>query len=177
MTVSTAPACLQCGATATRPGVVMCRRCGLRYGDSPRASARLPECPVCYVESDGDGRFVSRARPGFRLDLNAHVAEHDRFPVGDDEWLETLRSHDRIRIGRWTAPFELVRRYLVTGVVDAGRARLERHTAILNAMVQVSRFGAGAMILGDQREWQEARAEVEAVMERYHRTSRPGAAW
>jgi len=28
------------------------------------------------------------------------LEEHDRFPVGDDAWLETLRVHDRIRIGR-----------------------------------------------------------------------------
>ena len=49
--------------------------------------------------------------PGRRLDVNAHVHEHDRYPVGDDAWLETLRSHDRIRIGRWYAPFDLVRRY------------------------------------------------------------------
>jgi hypothetical protein len=155
----------------------MCRRCGLPYGDAPHASARLPECPVCYREADAAGRFPSLARQGAQLDINAHVEEHDRFPVGDDAWLETLRSHDRIRIGRWTAPFDLVRRYLVTGVVDAGRARLERHTAVMDAMTQVSRFGPGASIMGDQQAWKEAREEVEAVMERYHRSSRPGAAW
>ncbi len=154
----------------------MCRRCGLRFGDAPHVSARLPECPVCYRESDADGRFPSQARPGFRLDVNAHVVEHDRFPVGDDDWLDTLRTGDRIRIGRWTAPFDLVRRYLVTGVVDAGRSRLEQHTAVINAMAQVARFGPGADIAGDQEVWREARSAVESVMERYHRSSRPGRA-
>lgn len=166
--------CLQCGATSTRPDAVMCRRCGLRFGDAPSASARLPECPVCYREADADGRFASQARPGFRLDINAHVGEHERYPVGDDDWLDTLRVGDKIRIGRWTAPFELVRRYLVTGVVDAGRARLEQHTAVINAMAQVARFGPRAEIAGDQEAWREARAAVESVMERYHRSSRSG---
>jgi hypothetical protein len=128
---------------------------------------------VCYREADPDGRFASQARPGFRLDVNAHVVEHDRFPVGDDDWLETLRVGDRIRVGRWTAPFDLVRRYLVTGVVDAGKARLELHAAVINAMAQVARFGPGAEIAGDQAVWREARAAVESVMERYHRETRP----
>ena len=162
--------CLQCGATRSRPDAVMCRRCGLRFGDAPSVSAKLPECPVCYREADADGRFPSEARPGFRLDVNAHVGEHDRYPVGDDDWLDSLRVGDRVRIGRWTAPFDLVRRYLVTGVVDAGRARLEQHTAVINAMAQVARFGPGAEIAGDQQAWREARAAVESVMERYHRT-------
>jgi hypothetical protein len=147
----------------------MCRRCGLPFGEAPPASARLPECPVCYRESDADGRFVSLANPGRRLDINAHVDEHDRYPVGDDAWLETLRSHDRIRIGRWNAPYELVRRYLVTGLVDAGRNRLALHNAIVTAMTQVQRWGAGAQVMGDQDEWRAAREAVEALMERYHR--------
>ena len=41
------------------------------------------------------------------------MREHDRHPVGDDEWLETLREGDRLRWGRWSAPFDTVRRYLV----------------------------------------------------------------
>ncbi len=131
--------------------------------------ARLVECPVCYQECDPDGRFASRANPGRRLDINAHVHEHDRFPVGDDAWLETLRSHDRIRIGRWHAPFDLVRRYLVTGVVDAGRNRLALHNAIVTAMTQVQRWGTGAQVMGDQEEWRLARDAVESLMERYHR--------
>jgi hypothetical protein len=154
----------------------MCRRCGVRFGEPPTASAKLLECPVCYREADPDGRFPSQARPGFRLDINAHMDEDDRYPVGDDDWLDTLRTGDRIRIGRWTAPFDLVRRYLVTGVVEAGRSRLELHTAVINAMAQVARFGPGAEIAGDQEAWREARAEVESVMERYHRGARPGRA-
>jgi hypothetical protein len=169
--------CLACGTTTTRSDAAICRRCGLPYGTEPPASAPVPECPVCYREADRDGRFPSLVRPGQRVELHVHREEHERYPVGDDDWLETLRVHDRIRIGRWTAPFELVRRYLVTGVVDAGRARLERHTAILDAMVQVSRFGPGASILGDQQAWRDAREAVEVLMERYHRTARPGRAW
>ena len=80
----------------------------------------LPTCPVCYRSSDDDGRFSSQLHPTERIDLPRHVAEHDRVPVGDDEYLESLREGARIRIGRWMAPFDLVRRYLVTGAVDGG---------------------------------------------------------
>ena len=78
-------------------------------------------------------------------------------PVGDDEWLETLREGDKLRWGRWTAPFETVRRYLVTGQVDAGRNRKLAHDMIVTAMTQINRFGANATIFGDQPEWQAAR--------------------
>jgi hypothetical protein len=160
--------CLQCGAVASRAGAQMCRRCGLRFGDAPPTHARRATCPVCYVASDDDGRFASRVRPGARLDINAHVDEHERFPVGDDAWLETLREHDRIRIGRWTAPFELVRRYLVTGIVDAGHSRLAQHNAIVTAMTQIQRWGRDPDILGDQATWKAARDAVEDLMDRYH---------
>jgi hypothetical protein len=173
---SAASTCLQCGLVATRAAARMCRRCGLPFGEAPPAYARLPECPVCYRESDADGRFASLAQPVRRTDINSHVAEHDRFPVGDDAWLETLRSHDRIRIGRWSAPFDLVRRYLVTGVVDAGRNRLALHNSIVTAMTQVQRWGPGAQVMGDQAEWKAARDAVEALMERYHRSSPLGLA-
>ena len=166
---SAAVTCLQCGTVATRSAARMCRRCGLPYGEAPPLSARLVSCPICYRESDPDGRFASLAHPARRLDVNAHVAEHERFPVGDDAWLETLRVHERIRIGHWTAPYDLVRRYLVTGVVDAGRNRLALHNAIVTAMTQVQRWGAGAQVMGDQEEWRAAREAVEALMERYHR--------
>ena len=80
--------CLQCGAVASFAGAKLCRRCGLPFGEAPPASARLAECPVCYATSGDDGRFPSSARPGTRVDINTHVDEHERFPVGDDEWLE-----------------------------------------------------------------------------------------
>jgi hypothetical protein len=160
--------CLQCGTVATRAGARLCRRCVLPFGEPPPAHARLAECPICYRESDPDGRFASLARSDRRLDVNAHMAEHERFPVGDDAWLETLRSHDRIRIGKWQAPFDLVRRYLVTGIVDAGRNRLALHNSIVTAMTQVQRWGPGAEVMGDQEEWRAARDAVEALMERYH---------
>ncbi|HYO42479.1 MAG TPA: hypothetical protein VES19_04705 [Candidatus Limnocylindrales bacterium] len=171
-----ASTCLQCGLVATRAAARMCRRCGIPFGEAPPESARLAECPVCYRESDADGRFASRDNGARRLDINEHVAEHDRYPVGDDAYLETLRIHDRIRIGHWSAPYDLVRRYLVTGVVDAGRNRLALHNSIVTAMTQVQRWGPGAQVMGDQAEWKAARDEVEALMERYHRRSGLGLA-
>lgn len=168
-TSTAALVCLQCGTAASRAGAQICRRCGLRFGDAPPEFARLATCPVCYRTTDADGRLASQIQPGRRLDINAHIDEHDRFPVGDDSWLEALREHDRIRIGRWTAPFEMVRRYLVTGVVDAGRNRLAQHNAIVMAMAQMQRWGRDPEILGDQAEWRAARDAVAELMDRYHR--------
>ena len=142
----------------------------LLWGEAPPASARLASCPVCYRETEADGRLPSLAHPSFRLDINEHIDEHERFPVGDDAWLETMRHIDRIRIGRWSAPYDLVRRYLVTGVVDAGRNRLALHNALVTAMTQVQRWGPGARVMGDQEEWEAARDAVEILMERYHRS-------
>jgi hypothetical protein len=168
--------CLQCGSVASHAGAQVCRRCGVRFGDAPPEFARLATCPVCYRTTDADGRLPSRAGLGGRLDINAHVAEHDRYPVGDDAWLETLGEHDRIRIGRWSAPFDLVRRYLVTGVVDAGRNRLAQHNAIVMAMTQIQRWGRDPVILGDQDEWRSARDAVAQLMDRYHGRDRVGLA-
>ena len=88
--------------------------------------------------------------------------------MGDDEWLESLREHDRIRIGRWSAPFDLVRRYLVTGIVDAGRNRLAQHNSIVTAMTQIQRWGRDPDVFGDQEEWKAARDAVAELMDRYH---------
>jgi hypothetical protein len=128
----------------------------------------LPTCPVCYSSVDDDGRIDSLDRRGLRVDLHAHVSEHDRHPVGDDEWLDSLREGDRIRIGRWSAPFDLVRRYLVTGALNAGRKRTFEHNTIVTAMSQLARFGPGATIFGDQPEWAASRSAVADLMERYH---------
>lgn len=163
------PVCRQCGTPAPRPDAAICRRCGLRYGEAPRADAALPSCPVCYREADPDGLIESRAAPGRRLDLQAHINEHERFPVGDDEHLETLRRGDRVRVGRWEAPFDVVRRYLVTGVLDGGRLRARQHDAIVTAMAQLSRWGSAVPVIGDEPEWAEARAALVDLMERYHR--------
>ena len=161
--------CRQCGILARSPAATVCARCGLVYGVPPRATAELPSCPVCYRTVDPDGRLVSLDGPLRRVDLQAHIVEHDRHPVGDDEWLDTLREGDRIRIGgRWVAPYDLVRRYLVTGAVDGGRRRTFEHNTIVTAMAQLARFGPSAMILGDQAEWVAARAAVAEVKERYH---------
>ena len=62
--------------------------------------------------------MMSLETPPLRVDLVRHQAEHDRYPVGDDEWLESLREGDRIRVGQWSAPFDTVRRYLVSGQVE-----------------------------------------------------------
>jgi hypothetical protein len=164
--------CLECGLPASRPDATVCRRCGLPHGAAPRVEAALPSCPVCYRTSDDDGRFESRAHPGRRLALPEHVAEHEQFPVGDDEYLETLRRGDRIVVGRWTAPFDLVRRYLVTGLLDGGRARAAAHDAVVTAMAQLARWGRDAKLVIDEPEWAEARAAVAALMERYHRGRR-----
>ena len=167
--------CLQCGTPATQSRGAFCRRCGLPYGQAPRATAELPSCPICYQTVDDDGRVPSLDRSGMRLDLVNHRIEHERHPVGDDDWLETLRQGDRIRIERWTAPFETVRRYLVTGQVNAGRNRQLAHDLIVTAMTQIARWGPNGLILGDQPEWQAARAAVVTLMERYakgRRTSR-----
>ncbi|MBF8289369.1 MAG: hypothetical protein HW391_337 [Chloroflexi bacterium] len=162
-------ACLSCGTPARSAASTFCGRCGRPFGEAPPAHVELPVCPVCYRSADDDGRFPSAALPGLRLDIPRHVEEHDQHPVGDDDYLESLREGSRIRIGRWSAPFDLVRRYLVTGSLDGGRRRQFEHDLIVTAMTQLARFGPDAEILGDQPEWRAARDGVAAVMERYHR--------
>jgi hypothetical protein len=161
-------ACLSCGTPARSAASTFCARCGLPFGAAPPAHVELPSCPVCYRLADDDGRFPSTSRPGLRLDLPHHFTEHDQHPVGDDEYLESLREGSRIRIGRWTAPFDLVRRYLVTGTLDGGRRRQFDHDLIVTAMTQLARFGRDAVILGDQPAWQAARDAVSDLLERYH---------
>jgi hypothetical protein len=165
-------ACLQCGTPAGSSLGTFCRRCGLPFGERPRGDVELPACPICYRTVDDDGRLASLDHFGLRVDLVRHRAEHDRHPVGDDDWLETLREGDRIRIGRWFASFDVVRRYLVTGQVEAGRGRALAHDAIVNAMTQISRWGPNGIIFGDQPELAAARAEVSNLMERYARGRR-----
>ncbi|MES2208721.1 MAG: hypothetical protein V4515_00820 [Chloroflexota bacterium] len=161
-------ACLSCGTLARSAASSFCGRCGRPFGALPPAHLELPVCPVCYRSSDDDGRFMSIALPGHRLDLPAHVEEHEQHPVGDDDYLESLREGARIRVGRWMAPFDLVRRYLVTGTLDGGRRRQYEHDLIVTAMTQLARFGHDAAILGDQPEWRAARDAVAEVMERFH---------
>ncbi len=161
--------CLQCGTPSAAGRGSFCRRCGRPYGEPPGATVELPSCPICYRTVDDDGRLPSLEQPGFRIDLVRHQAEHDRHPVGDDEWLESLRSGDRIRIAGWTASFETVRRYLVTGQVAAGRNRALAHDAIVTAMTQLNRWGADGDIFGDLAEWKAARTAVTILMERYAR--------
>lgn len=169
MAVASLPICLQCAIPSRRPGALVCSRCGLRIGDPPRADAALPACPICYREVDPDGLLPAASLPFRRVALPTHLEDHERAPVGDDDWLETLREGDRVRVGRWKAPFDLVRRYLVTGVVSAGRSRAAHHDSIVTAMTQIARWGRDAAVLGDQPEWAEARAAVGILIERYHR--------
>jgi hypothetical protein len=164
--------CLQCGTVANGGAQKFCRRCGLPFGEAPRTDAELPSCPICYASVDEDGRLASYRPSGGRVDLPTHMSEHEHHPVGDDEYLETLRRGDRIRIDRWEAPFDLVRRYLVTGAMDGGRRREYLHSAIVTAIGQLRRWGADAEIFGDQPEWQAARQAVSELMERYHRGAR-----
>ncbi len=164
--------CLQCGTPSDQGRGTFCRRCGLPYGQPPRTTAELPMCPICYQTVEDDGHLMSLDRPSLRVDLVRHQAEHERHPVGDDDWLESLRQGDRIVIGRWTAPFETVRRYLVTGQVDAGRNRVLAHDTIVMAMTQIRRWGPDGQILGDMPEWEAARAAIVAMMERYGRGRR-----
>ena len=161
-------ACLQCGTPARSATATFCVRCGLPFGAPPRATAELPTCPVCYRASDDDGRLVSLDNPTRRVDMPSHIAEHEGHPVGDDDFLESLREGERIRIEGWTAPFDLVRRYLVTGGTDGGRQRAYEHNLIVNAMAQLKRWGPNAQVFGDQPEWAAGRAAVTQLMERYH---------
>ncbi|MGH2512979.1 MAG: hypothetical protein ACRDGQ_09855 [Candidatus Limnocylindrales bacterium] len=125
---------------------------------------------MCYRTVDDDGLLPSLGASARRLPIADHVVEHERYPVGDDDWLESLRVGDRIRVGEAWAPFDLVRRYLVTGVVDAGRGRKVLHDAVVTAMSQLARWGnAEADIFADQAEWRVARQAVTRLMERYHR--------
>lgn len=164
--------CLQCGTASPNPAITFCRRCGLTFGAEPRADATLPSCPVCYQTVGDDGRLPSH-RPGFgRMSLVSHMEEHEQFPVGDDEMLESMRVGDRIKIGRFEAPFDLVRRYLVTGALDGGRRRSFQHSAIVTAMAQLGRWGPEADIFGDQQEWRDARQVVSDLMDRYQRPAR-----
>jgi hypothetical protein len=162
--------CRQCGAQRPGPSVTFCRRCGIPYGSAPSAQAQLPSCPVCYVTVDDAGLLVSLTGSGRRLPIAEHVVEHDRYPVGDDDWLETIRVGDRIRVGAGYAPFDLVRRYLVTGAVDGGRGRQYQHDAIVTAISQIARWGTGEIdVFADQDDWRAARQAVTRLMERYHR--------
>jgi hypothetical protein len=164
----TRPVCLQCGTRARNAASTFCGRCGLPFGAPPRPDGELPFCHICYQDAGEDGRLASLVDRGVRVDLQRHLAEHERHPVGDDEYLESLREGDRIRIGRWTAPFDVVRRYLVTGAVEAGRRRTMEHNMIVTAMSQLGRWGPDARIVADQPEWQASREAVTELMERYH---------
>ncbi len=172
MALASLPSCLRCGSVARRAGITFCARCGLPFGAPPPDDAALPACPICYKQVGPDGLIGSPARMGQRVPLAMHRAQHDDYPVGDDDWLETLREGDRVRIGRWRAPFDLVRRYLVTGVVDASRSRAVTHDAIVTAMTQLARWHDAVPSSADRTEWAEARAAVTAVLERYHRALR-----
>ncbi len=164
------PSCRQCGAVQPAAAIGFCRRCGIPWDSAPSAQAELPCCPICYLTVDADGLLAALAGSHRRLPIADHILEHERYPVGDDDWLETLRVGDRIRVGQGWAPFALVRRYLVTGLLDGGRGRSFQHDAIVTAISQVARWGTGEIeVFADQDDWREARQAVTQLMERYHR--------
>jgi len=170
---ATEQSCRQCGAVRPHPSVTFCRRCGITFGSAPSAEALLPSCPICYLTVDDAGLLASLAGTGRRLPIAEHVIEHERHPVGDDDWLETLRVGDRVRVGAGYAPFDLLRRYLVTGVVDGGRGRQYQHDAVVTAISQIARWGTGEIdVFADQDDWRAARLAVTRMMERYHRQPR-----
>jgi hypothetical protein len=136
-------ACLRCGFTRTGHAA-FCRRCGLPFGAAPQVQAEgAPgECPVCYAHADRGGLYP--APGGGRRSYEHHAYDHELRPVGDDDWLETQRDGDLIVIGRWRAPYDLTRRYLVTGQWDGGPARTYVHNAVVLAMVGAARERADA---------------------------------
>ncbi len=140
MTDGTVRSCQRCGYSAVTAGSY-CRRCGLPYGANPAVIGDdgPPECPVCYARGDRGGLYP--APGGGRTTYERHARDHELRPVGDDDWLETLRDGDEIVIDRWRAPFALTRRYLVTGQWDAGKGRTYVHNAVIIAMVGATRGG------------------------------------
>lgn len=136
-------ACRRCGFT-TIGTAAFCRRCGLPFGAAPQIEMEgVPgECPVCYARADRGGLYP--APPGGRTTYERHAYDHELRPVGDDDWLETLRDGDMISIGRWRAPYDLTRRYLVTGQWDGGATRTYVHNAVILAMVGAAREWAAA---------------------------------
>jgi hypothetical protein len=129
--------CQRCGySAATNAG--FCRRCGLPYGAAPVVvSEDAPaECPVCYAKADRRGMWP--APGGGWTTYERHAYDHEQRPVGDDDWLETLRDGDDIVIDRWRAPFDLTRRYLVTGQWVGGKDRTYAHNAVVLAMADAS---------------------------------------
>ena len=88
------------GRPPLRADATFCRRCGLPYGAPPRADAELPVCPVCYVTVDDDGRLPEpRPSRACASTSSATSTEHDRHPVGDDDWLEIAPRGRPIRMG------------------------------------------------------------------------------
>ena len=172
MVVAQLSVCLRCGTAARRPGVALCGPCGAALGSPSGEAAAPPTCPICYREVDPDGYVASPRAPGQRVRLPDHIEEHDPESVGDDAWLESLRDGDRIRVGQWRAPYDLVRRFLVTGLVSARGSREHEHDAIVTAMTQLARWGPDPPASGDRPEWARARAAVSALLERYHRGPR-----
>ena len=57
-----------------------------------------------------------------------------------------------LAVGRWLAPFDLTRRYMVTGQWDGGAGRTYVHNAVITAMVSATRDRAdpGASTAADR---------------------------
>ncbi len=187
MNTSSPQPCQRCGYRPPAPARV-CRRCGLPYGAPPPEvddDGEFIECPICYVVSDRHGLFEPYEFAGSRQTYERHVLGHELHPVGDDDFLESLREGDEIRIGSWRAPFDLTRRYLVTGQFDGGRQRQYQHNALVLAMASLARSEErpeppkrsflSRFTRGDQEAVASARRAVAEVMERYAAGSRGAA--
>jgi hypothetical protein len=167
--------CLRCGF-ASSGSAPFCRRCGLPFGVAPVvAEGDWPaECPVCYAAIDRHDLFPDGR--GGRTTYERHAYDHELRPVGDDAWLETLRDGDEIQIGAWRAPYDLTRRYLVTGQWEGGRAREYAHNAVVLAMVGASRAAAaeaaGSTTAPPSGDLAAARRAVDDLRERYAAGSR-----
>ena len=152
-----AVSCLQCGTPAVRVDATFCRRCGLPYGDAPRADAELPQCPICYLVVDDDGRTGSldAARPARRP-----APPHGRARPPPGRRRRVARDPAR---GRQAALGPLER--AVRDRPPLPRDRAARRRAQPAAGPRPHRhgddpappLGPGADILGDQPEWQAAR--------------------
>ena len=111
------------------------------YGDAPRDDAELPTCPICYRTVDDDGRPGSLELPGLRVDLrrtwSSTIVTRSATTSGSKPFVRAISSAG----AAGPPPIDTVRRYLVTGQLEAGRNRQLAHDLIVTAMTQLRRWG------------------------------------
>ena len=135
-------ACLQCGTPAIRddrhvlpPLRPAVRRAAARRRGAADLSDLLPRPSTTTA-----GRRASTCRACASTSRH-HMVEHDRHPVGDDEWLETLREGDRS--GGAAGPRRSTPSAATSspGRSTPGRNRQLAHDVIVTAMTQIRRWG------------------------------------